>query len=409
METRMIKLSSLVPNEGQIAGLPKNPRKWTSGMVDKLKQSITETPELLEARGILVYPHEGKYIVLGGNMRLQACKELKQKEVPCIVVPESTSTDKLKEIVIKDNGSFGEWDFSMLAQDWGDLNLDDWGVAGWDEHVQTDEFDGKEAEDDNFDETKEEIPTRCHEGEIWQLGKHRLLCGDSTKVLNVNNLMGGALAKLLLTDPPYNVDYEGKTKDKLKISNDKMSQDAFESFLCDAFSAANEALAPGAAVYIWHASTYADEFIRAFRQNWEYKQLLIWAKNAFVMGRQDYQQQHEPCLYGWKGGAAHYFTPERTHSTVIQEKRPQRNDLHPTMKPIQLMGRLIKNSTRTGEPVLDTFGGSGSTLIACEQLGRVAYTMELDPHYCDVILARWEKLTGQTAQLISGASSRTQQ
>lgn len=206
------------------------------------------------------------------------------------------------------------------------------------------------------------------------------------------------MADMLCTDPPYNVDYQGSTSEKLKIMNDKMSDSAFLDFLTNAFQSADSALNKGAAIYIWHADSEGLNFRKAFAAaGWKLRQCLIWVKNALVMGRQDYQWKHEPCLYGWKDGAPHYFCDSRCETTTIDENKPTRNGEHPTMKPVNLMARLIRNSTRDGGVVLDTFGGSGTTLIACEQLNRKCLMMELDPHYCDVILARWEKLTGQTA------------
>lgn len=201
-----------------------------------------------------------------------------------------------------------------------------------------------------------------------------------------------------MTDPPYNVDYEGKTKDKLKIENDKKDDASFFEFLSDAFENAADALKPGGVWYIFHADSEGENFRRAAREKLgKVRQCLVWNKNTIVLGRQDYQWKHEPCLYGWKEGDAHYFVDDRTQATVINEDKPARSAEHPTMKPVKLISRFIRNSTRPGETVLDPFGGSGSTLIACEQLGRTCYTMEFDPKYCDVIIDRWEKLTGQKA------------
>lgn len=201
-----------------------------------------------------------------------------------------------------------------------------------------------------------------------------------------------------LTDPPYNVDYTGGTKEGLKIQNDKMSDGAFRLFLNVAFAAANEALRPGGAFYVWHADSEGHNFRGALHDNnMKVRECLIWNKNSMVMGRQDYQWKHEPCLYGWKEGASHSWYSDRKQTTVLDFNRPNRNGEHPTMKPIPLFAYLIQNSSKEGESVLDTFGGSGTTLIACEQLNRKCYMMELDSHYCDVIIARWEKLTGKQA------------
>lgn len=396
METRRIKLTDLVLNEGQIEGLPTNPRQWTKTELNKLKKSLQETPELLEARGILVYPWEGKYLVLGGNMRLSALKSLKAKDVPCIVFPEDTPIDKLKEVVIKDNGSFGAWDFDQLANEWGDLPLVDWGVPAW-ETERADAPLSEDAVDDDFDESevKESI---CKPGDLWILGEHRLLCGDSTKSDDISRLMDGELADLWLTDPPYNVSYEGKTKDRLTIKNDSKGDSEFRDFLIACYAAANANMKGGAAFYIWHADSEGYNFRYACHEvGWKVRECLIWQKNTMVMGRQDYQWKHEPCLYGWKEGASHNWYSDRKQTTLLAFDRPIRNAEHPTMKPIPLFAYQMCNSTKPGDLVLDSFGGSGTTLIAAEQMRRRSRLMELDPHYCDVIIARWEKLTGNKA------------
>lgn len=242
------------------------------------------------------------------------------------------------------------------------------------------------------------------------------------------------MADLVVTDPPYNVDYQGGTKDKMKIANDNMDDVAFVSFLTDAFNCATMAMKPGAAYYIWHSDSKGWEFRQALQQaGLTLRQTLIWVKNSLVLGRQDYQWRHEPCLYGWKDGAAHYFVDDRSQSTVIEdagvdyrklkkdqlleivlqltdisipntvlyEDKPAKNDIHPTMKPVRLMARLIRNSSRHGDLVLDLFGGSGSTMMACEQLGRKCYSMEFDPRYCDAIIDRWEKFTGYDAEKLT--------
>lgn len=396
METRRIKLTDLVLNEGQVTGLPTNPRQWTRAELENLKKSLQETPELLEARGILVYPWEGKYLVLGGNMRLSALKALKAKDAPCIVFPQDTPIDKLKEVVIKDNGSFGEWDYDLLANEWDSLPLADWGVANWERDLG-DSPTSADAEDDDFDES-EVTESVCCPGDLWQLGRHRLLCGDSTNQEDIERLMGGELADLWLTDPPYNVGYEGKTADKLTIENDSMSDAAFKDFLVKCYAAANASMKKGAAFYIWHADSEGYNFRSACQEiGWKVRECLIWVKNSMVMGRQDYQWQHEPCLYGWKEGASHNWYSDRKQTTILSYAKPTRNGEHPTMKPVPLFAYLMCNSSRPGDIVLDSFGGSGTTMIAAEQMGRSARLMELNPHYCDVIIARWEKLTGNKA------------
>lgn len=209
---------------------------------------------------------------------------------------------------------------------------------------------------------------------------------------------GGGIADLWLTDPPYNVAYQGKTKDALTIQNDEMDDESFRRFLVSAYSAADSVLKEGAAFYIWHADSEGFNFRGACRDvGWKVRECLIWSKNTFVLGRQDYQWQHEPCLYGWKDGAAHNWYSDRSQTTILEFDRPNRNAEHPTMKPVGLFQYLIGNSTKRGDIVLDSFGGSGTTLIACEQSGRSARIIELDPCYCDVIIERWQNLTGQRA------------
>ena len=430
-EYRNVAIGLLEENKGQIEGLPANPRQWTRMDLDSLKKSIEETPELLEARGCIAVPHEGRFVVLGGNMRLSACRELGMKEIPCYVFPDSTPVAKLKEIVIKDNGSFGAWDFDMLANEWSDLALSDFGVQipeDWTEETKEKE---EKAKDDNFDEEKEDIPERCKKCDLWKLGEHLLMCGDSTSLEDVKKLLGGAKIDMLLTDPPYNVNVSNSKG--MTIANDNMGKSEFAAFLNSAMSNAVYALKPGGSFYVWYS--HSEEI--AFRSAMEaaggaIKQTQIWNKNAFTFGRSDYKWKHEPCLYGWKEGAAHWFRDEFNHPTVIEDTvdvdkmkkdemrdmlkqmlaspaptdvidvdKPMRCDLHPTMKPLELCGQLIHNSTLSGQNVLDLFGGSGSTMMACEQLGRKNYTMEYDPHYCDVIIARWEKMTGKKAERIT--------
>ena len=234
-------------------------------------------------------------------------------------------------------------------------------------------------------------------GDIWLLGKHRLMCGDSTNEEDASKLMDGVQADLLLTDPPYNVAYEGSTKDRLTIQNDDMDDSDFRAFLCDAFRTADANMKPGASFYIWHADTEGYNFRGACRDiGWQVRQCLIWVKNTFVLGRQDYHWQHEPCLYGWKDGAAHQWEGDRKQATTMNFDKPARNGEHPTMKPVDLFAYQISNNTKAGNAVLDLFGGSGTTIIACEQLGRRGYLMELDPRYVDVIVKRYIGVTGKT-------------
>lgn len=432
IEFRRINIELLDFNTGQVPGVPRNPRKWSRRELENLSVSMRDTPELTEARGAIVYPFQGRFVVIGGNMRLDAArKHLDWTELMCAVLPEDTGADRLREIVQKDNSSFGEFDYDILRKEWLDFGYD---YQSWGLHFDTKELEmGEEAKDDNFDVDRalDSIKkARTQRGDIWQLGRHFLMCGDSTSPEDVDTLMDGTFGDCSVTDPPYNVAYEGGTKDKLKIANDNMSSGAFREFLTKAFRCMYNALKAGAANYVFFAHKETENFMAAYREaGFLYKQELIWVKNSIVLGRSDYQYQHEPCLYGWKEGTAHYFTDDRTMRTVVdewpdfdkmdkaslrdfckrvfdrealatdivREDKPLRNADHPTMKPIPLMGRFVRNSTRRGQTVVDLFGGSGSTLMACEQLGRTCRTMEYDPKYCDVIIARWEKFTGRAA------------
>jgi site-specific DNA-methyltransferase (adenine-specific) len=235
-------------------------------------------------------------------------------------------------------------------------------------------------------------------GDIWVMGKHRLLCGDSTSVDDLAKLCEAQAVDMWLTDPPYNVAYEGGTKEKLTIKNDSMGDDQFRQFLRDAYTAADTVMKAGAVFYIWHADSEGYNFRGAAKDaGWTVRQCLIWKKSSLVLGRQDYQWQHEPCLYGWKDGAGHLWASDRKQTTILEFDKPARNGEHPTMKPVALFEYQLLNNTKGGDIVLDSFGGSGTTLIAAEKNGRVARIMELDPKYCDVIVKRWQQFTGKIA------------
>ena len=395
MKTVRLAIKDLEQNTGQITGLPANPRQWTKTEVEKIAKSLRETPELFEARPIIVTQHGSKYVILGGNLRYEGCKHNKDKDAPCYVIPDGISIDKMKEIVIKDNGSFGDWDYDALANLWDDLPLADWGVPAWDDQPKEETTN---AQEEDFDEKEKEIQARCQLGDIWKLGEHRLMCGDSTDYDTMKALMNGEQVDLLLTDPPYNVDYEGGTEDKMKIQNDSFkSEGQFLEFLRKAMSCASNVMKNGASYYIFHADLEGRNFREAATEIGKVRECLIWVKNSLVLGRQDYQWRHEPCLYGWKG-TGHKWYNDRTQTTILEFDRPKRSEEHPTMKPIPLFAYLMNNSTKPGDLVLDPFAGSGTSLICAEQLGRRCYTMELDQHYCDVVIARWESFTGLKAE-----------
>jgi site-specific DNA-methyltransferase (adenine-specific) len=341
-------------------------------------------------------------VIIAGHTRLLAARKLGLEQVP-VIRAEDLTEKQVKAFRIADNktAEFSEWDDELLAMELE--GLEDM-FTGFSE----DEIDALLNQDgpaggveDDFEIALPEEP-KAKPGDIYQLGKHRLMCGDSTKLEDVQKLMGGEMADMVFTDPPYNVDYTGGTNESLKIQNDNMDDSTFYNFLHDAFSCMLEVTKPGGGIYICHADSEGVNFRSAMvNAGWLLKQCIIWVKNSLVMGRQDYHWRHEPILYGWKPGAAHKWYGGRKQDTVWEVDRPSRNAEHPTMKPIELVARAIRNSSKKDNIVLDTFGGSGSTLIACEQLNRACYTMELDPVYVDVIIDRWEQFTGQEAVLLS--------
>lgn len=337
-------------------------------------------------------------IIVAGHTRYKAAKKLNLSEIPCIVADDLTD-EQIKAFRLVDNKSaeLAEWNLELLNLELEnihdiDMNLYDFKLTELLDDVVDDEYEVK---------LPEEPKTKY--GDIYKLGNHYLMCGDSTNTENVKVLMQEQEADLILTDPPYNVNYEGKTDDNLKIMNDNMDNNTFYNFLESSFLNLNNSLKAGGAAYIFHADTEGLNFRKAFvNSGFKLAQCLVWVKNTFVIGRQDYQWKHEPILYGWKLGAGHYFIDDRKQSTVLEFDKPSRNEEHPTMKPIELLAYLIKNSSKKNDLVIDFFGGSGSTLMACEQLGRKCYIMELDPKYCDVIIDRWETFTNEKAQLLDG-------
>jgi len=340
-------------------------------------------------------------VVIIGHGRLMAAKQLMLDKVPVVYADDLTpeQADALRLADNKTNES--EWDFGKLEEELAQLAIDGFDMSEFGFEVGEDfEDHNKPIVEDEAPEVQEEAVSKL--GQIYKLGRHRLMCGDSTDQEAVEKLLGGVLADILVTDPPYNVDYEGATIDKLKIENDNMEDSEFHQFLVSAFKTADAVMKPGAAFYIWHADSEGYNFRSACKKiGWNVRQCLIWNKNSLVMGRQDYQWKHEPCLYGWKDGASHSWYSDRKQTTVIDFERPNRNDIHPTMKPVGLFDYLIKNSSKVGDVVLDLFGGSGTSIMACEQDGRKCCTMELDPRYVDAIIKRWENFTGEKAVLLN--------
>jgi hypothetical protein len=397
---KLVKISQVKPN-------PKNPRIIKDDKFKKLVKSIQEFPDMLNKRPLVVFTDtDGKFVVLGGNMRLKACKEIGLKEIPIIVADEWTEEQK-NEFLIKDNVGFGEWDWDMLANEWDVEKIQDWGL---DLPVDLSVTE-LEAEEDDFSVPEGGIETDIVLGDLFEIGEHRLLCGDSIDSDQVAKLMNGQKADMVFTDPPYNVDYEGKTKEKLKIQNDKHSLSEFRMFMSDVISNLVIFTKKGGSYYVCIPLEVGVTDL--FLEKTHLQSVVIWLKNVIVMGRKDYQQKTEPILfltnqeeeteyteeetyegivYGWNFGDSHKYYGGRKQSNVWNFDKPQRNGEHPTMKPIALVAKAINNSSKIENIIMDLFLGSGSTMVASHQLKRKCYGMELDPKYCQVIIDRMKKL-----------------
>jgi len=399
----------------------KHDDRQISNVANSLRRFGWRQPIVIDKNGVVVI----------GHCRLLAAKKLGMSEVP-VTVADDLSEDEIRELRIADNKTNeSEWLTEFLVDD-----LEELGFEGFDfDFKGVSQMSGDEAQEDDYEVNVPETP-RTKLGDLWQCGRHRLLVGDSTMLHDVETLMGGQKADLLLTDPPYNValsmsgSAESESKrhrrtDGLFIMNDKMDDEKFLQFLTDAFSNARSVMKAGASFYIWHADNQGLAFRQAcVDSGFKTRQTLIWNKSALTLGRQDYQwkhepclygwvdadpepgcdykTEHEPCLYGWNDGSSHSWYADRKQTTILNFERPSKSKEHPTIKPIPLFDYQIHNSSKAGDIVLDLFGGSGTTMICCEQDGRCGYLMELDPHYADVIIDRWESLTSQKAVLLNG-------
>ena len=382
----------------KITPYARNSRTHSDEQVAQIAASIREwgwtNPVLVDENGGLI----------AGHGRLLAARKLGLTTIPTMVAKGWSEAQK-KAYVIADNklALNAGWDLELLAVELGDLQGFDFDLmlTGFSDDelskLLTEKTDGLTDPDEA--PNPPEIPVSSA-GDVWLLGKHRLMCGDSTSVDDMEKLTAGQLVDMWLTDPPYNVAYEGGTKDKLTIQNDNMADDEFRQFLRDAYVTASTVMKPGAVFYIWHADSEGYNFRGAARDaGWKVRQCLIWEKSSLALGKQDYHWQHEPCLYGWKDGAGHLWASDRKQTTILKFDKPSRNGEHPTMKPVALFEYQMLNNTKGGDIVLDSFGGSGTTMIAAEMNGRIARLMELDPRYCDVIIKRWQDFTGQAATL----------
>ena len=414
MEILTVGIADIKPYKNNAKEHPKE-------QIEQIKKSILEygnnDPIAVDENNVIIEGH-GRYIAM--------C-DLGFDEVEIIRLEHLTEEQKKAYRLIHNKLTMNsDFDIEMLEAELSELQIQDMQEFGFD---FLPDFTGDTTNDDLIDEIlQDEAEPTTKTGDIWLLGKHRLICGDCTERATIEKLLDGKKVDLLLTDPPYNVAIENS--DGLTIANDNMSDTAFYEFLKASFSSADAVMKEGAAFYIWHGESEGLNFRRACEYaGFDVKQCLIWVKNQNTIGRQDYQWRHEPCLYGWKGGSAHFFVKNRKQSTVIdhdidldlmtenelreliaellepstiiREGKPLKNGDHPTMKPIPLIKKQVKNSTKKGGVVLDLFGGSGTTLLACEALDRVCYMSELDAKYCDVIIRRWEEATGEKAVLLN--------
>lgn len=372
----------------EITPYANNPRN-NDGAVESVAKSI----EKFGFIGAIILNKDK--VIINGHTRVKACKKLGMETVPAIIVDHLTKEQE-DALRIADNktGEIAEWDEELLRAELKALEEAGFGIEdlGFDNSELEALLEGDvsvsvgETDPNAAPEVPEVAVSRP--GEVYVLGDHRLVCGDSTKAEDVGRVCKEGEADMWLTDPPYNVAYEGSNG--LTIQNDSMEDVKFREFLRTAFGHAEKTLKPGAPFYIFHADSEGYNFRGACHDiGLRVRQCLVWKKNALVLGRQDYQWIHEPCLYGWKEGGPHPWYADRSQTTVMEFNKPKKNDVHPTIKPVEMLVYLLQNSSKRGDVVLDTFGGSGSTLIACEQTGRVCKTVELDPRYCDAIRRRW--------------------
>lgn len=378
-DMKLVPIEKLVP-------YVNNARTHNASQIMKLRSSLREfgfiNPVIIDR----------DYNIIAGHGRVMAAKEEKIDKVPCVFVDYLTEAQK-KAYILADNRMAMDagWDEQLLKVEIESLQAENFDVSltGFDEKELSDLFDSeKDAKDDNFDVDKElQKPTVTKAGDVWLLGAHKLICGDSTKEETYKMLMGEQKANLVVTDPPYNVNYQGSAG---KIKNDNLKNDQFYRFLLAAFTCMEKAMADDASIYVFHADTEGLNFRKAFSDAGFYLSgTCIWKKQSLVLGRSPYQWQHEPCLFGWKKNGRHQWYSDRKQTTIWEFDKPKKNGDHPTMKPVPLIAYPIRNSSMTNCIVLDPFGGSGSTLIACEQTGRICRTIELDEKYCDVIVKRY--------------------
>jgi DNA modification methylase len=415
MKIETLQIDKLTPD-------PNNARKHDETNLRAIEHSLKEFGQ----RKPIVVSQED--LIVAGNGTVEAAKRIGWTEIEAVRIPQDWTPDQIKAFAIADNktAELATWDKAILNEQLAELDK-----AGWELTEMGFEWHPADQLENIVEvDLPDQVKRRTKLGQVWKLGEHKLAIGDSTTQATYDKLLAGEQVDLIITDPPYNVDYHGGSDKEMTISNDNMSDSDFGKFLRESYNRMMEVSKTGTPIYVFHADSsghiFRNEFVNA---GFLLKQILIWVKNSFVMGRQDYHWQHEPLLYGWKPGSGHKWYGDRNKSTVIddqadisqlskpelleivransefstvlRENKPKKNDIHPTMKPISLVAKLISNSSLQEDVVLDPFGGSGSTLIAAEQLGRKARVIELDPEYADAILARWEFHTNQKAELLS--------
>jgi len=386
MKIEHVNIESLIP-------YAMNSRTHSDDQVAKIAASIKEfgfnNPVLIDDENTII----------AGHGRVMAARKIGLKDIPCVKLSHLSPAQR-KAYIIADNrlALDAGWDMEILKAEFSALDELDFDISltGFSSEEITDMFADKNSgltDQDDVPEIKKETVVKA--GDIWVLGNHRLMCGDATSKDDIKKLCV-ADVDMWLTDPPYNVAYEGGTKDKLKIVNDSMADDKFRKFLSQSYIAADAVMKAGAVFYIWHADSEGFNFrSAAIDAGWKVRQCIIWNKSSIVLGRQDYQLKHEPCLYGWKDGASHLWASDRKQTTILEFDKPSRSAVHPTMKPVELFEYQMLNNTKGGDIILDSFCGSGTTLIAAEKNGRRCFAMELDPIYCDVIIRRWQDFTGK--------------
>lgn len=396
-EMQLVPITKLVP-------YVNNARTHSPEQINKLRSSLREfgfiNPVIIDR----------DFGVIAGHGRILAAKEEGIAEVPCVFADHLTEAQK-KAYILADNRMAMDagWDEELLRVEIEALQAEafDLSLTGFDEKELSDLFkrDGDVQEDDFDVDAELEKPTFSKSGDVWTLGRHRLVCGDSTKAETFDTLMQGRKANLVVTDPPYNVNYEGTAG---KIKNDNLADEKFYQFLFDAFSNIEKVMADDASIYVFHADTEGLNFRKAFADAGFYLSgCCIWKKPSLVLGRSPYQWQHEPCLYGWKKSGKHQWYADRKQTTIWEFEKTKKNTDHPTMKPIPLLAYPIQNSSMSNTLVLDPFGGSGSTLIACEQTDRDCYTIELDEKYCDVIVKRYIEQVGSADSVFVERDGKT--